>query len=317
MTIYTRRTADCQACAGVASAVTQPGHPRGCYDRRDDLDARAGTAPPPCPFRPTACAVPEIVALAARPPGGRGRCSTSCATPSSASRPCGCASRTRPGPRAARRSRTWTISLRHPGHAKVTTSQAGREVGGDYEIWISDGDLVRTYAGAHKLGTQRPDPQPAARPRRPGLCRAPPKVYEPVTLLPAETLPDTFVHPAGYCQNVLATGRCTVTGTTVVDRARGDHCSTATTRARPSSPATDPTTICDRPSTARPASSCGSSRRSASDVSRRCRGHRPRSRRGRCRRRRSISSSRPGRRCSTESGGLPGPPAGAYSPPHA
>ena len=25
-----------------------------------------------------------------------------------------------------------------------------------------------------------------------------------------ETLPDTFVHPAGYCQNVLATGRCSV-----------------------------------------------------------------------------------------------------------
>ena len=31
-----------------------------------------------------------------------------------------------------------------------------------------------------------------------------------------ETLPDTFVHPAGFCQNVLATGRCTVTGTTVM-----------------------------------------------------------------------------------------------------
>jgi hypothetical protein len=34
-----------------------------------------------------------------------------------------------------------------------------------------------------------------------------------------ETLPDTFVHPAGYCQNVLATGRCRVTGTdTIVGR---------------------------------------------------------------------------------------------------
>jgi hypothetical protein len=31
-----------------------------------------------------------------------------------------------------------------------------------------------------------------------------------------ETLPDTFVHPAGYCQNVLATGRCLVTGTDLV-----------------------------------------------------------------------------------------------------
>ena len=27
-----------------------------------------------------------------------------------------------------------------------------------------------------------------------------------------ETLPETFVHPAGFCQNVLGTGRCWVTG---------------------------------------------------------------------------------------------------------
>jgi len=106
------------------------------------------------------------------------------------------------------------VSLRHPGHARVTTSQADREVGGDYDIWISDGDLVRTYAGAHKLGTQRPVRN---RPRGlddhdlPGFAQ----VYEPVTLLPTETLPDTFVHPGGLCQNVLSTGRCTVTGTTV------------------------------------------------------------------------------------------------------
>ena len=45
------------------------------------------------------------------------------------------------------------------------------------------------------------------------------KVYVPLTDLPMETLPETFVHPAGYCQNVLATGRCRVSGTdTIVDR---------------------------------------------------------------------------------------------------
>ena len=33
-----------------------------------------------------------------------------------------------------------------------------------------------------------------------------------MTPLPIETLPETFVHPAGYCQNVLATGRCAVAG---------------------------------------------------------------------------------------------------------
>jgi hypothetical protein len=108
------------------------------------------------------------------------------------------------------------VIVRHPGHAKITTSRPGKVLGHDYEIWISDGDLVRTYAAAHKLGTQRPIRN---RPRGlddrgfPGMSR----VYEPVTTLQAETLPDTFIHPAGYCQNVLGTGRCTVTGSDVVN----------------------------------------------------------------------------------------------------
>lgn len=103
------------------------------------------------------------------------------------------------------------IVLRHPGQAKVTTSRPGEVVGGQYEIWISDGELVRTYAAAHKLGTQRPlrnRPRGLHDPDFPGMAR----VYEPVTPLPMETLPDTFVHPAGFCQNVLATGRCTISG---------------------------------------------------------------------------------------------------------
>jgi hypothetical protein len=103
------------------------------------------------------------------------------------------------------------VLLRHPGHARVTTSRPGEVGGGSYEVWICDGDVVRTYAAAHKLGTQRPIRN---RPRGledvdfPGMAR----VYEPVTALPMETLPETFVHPAGFCQNVLATGRCTIVG---------------------------------------------------------------------------------------------------------
>jgi hypothetical protein len=107
------------------------------------------------------------------------------------------------------------VLLRHPGHAKVTTSRPGRVLGHEYEIWISDGDLVRTFAAAHKLGTQRPmrnRPRGLDDPDFPGMSR----VYEPVTPLPMETLPDTFVHPAGYCQNVLATGTCWVSGTAEV-----------------------------------------------------------------------------------------------------
>ncbi len=105
--------------------------------------------------------------------------------------------------------------LRHPGDAKVTTTHAGSSALSEYELWISDGEIVRTYASVHGLGTQRPvrnRPRGLDDPDFPG----PSKVYEPVTALPMETLPDTFIHPAGYCQNVLATGRCTVTGTDVV-----------------------------------------------------------------------------------------------------
>ncbi len=110
---------------------------------------------------------------------------------------------------------TMDTVLHHPGDAKVTTTRPGDPARAEYEVWISDGALVRTYASAHGLGTQRP-----VRNRPRGLDDADipgtSKVYEPVTALPMETLPDTFVHPAGYCQNVLATGRCMVTGTGMV-----------------------------------------------------------------------------------------------------
>jgi outer membrane lipoprotein-sorting protein len=107
------------------------------------------------------------------------------------------------------------ILLRHPGHARVTTTEPDRGTAGNYETWISDGVTVRTYSAPHRLGTQRP-----VRPRVrglddrdfPGFSR----VYEPLTSLPMETLPDTFVHPAGYCQNVLATGRTWISGTAIV-----------------------------------------------------------------------------------------------------
>jgi outer membrane lipoprotein-sorting protein len=113
------------------------------------------------------------------------------------------------------RSRT-EVQLQHPGAARVLTSDPDKPIGGDYEMWISDGDLVRTYASAHKLGTQRPirtRPRGLADQDFPGAAR----VYEPVTALPFETLADTFIHPAGFCQNVLSTGRTYVTGTDVVN----------------------------------------------------------------------------------------------------
>jgi hypothetical protein len=118
--------------------------------------------------------------------------------------------------------RTWTafgehltvidLVLRHPGHARVTTTQPSLGTAGSYELWLSDGEIVRTYSAPHRLGTQRPVRRPVVGlddPDLPGMST----VYRPVTALPMETLPETFVHPAGFCQNVLATGRCWVSGT--------------------------------------------------------------------------------------------------------
>ena len=107
------------------------------------------------------------------------------------------------------------VALRHPGFAKVTTSEPARGTAGNFEVWISDGAVVRTYSGPHRLGTERPV---RSRVRGlddndfPGFAR----VYQPLTALPMETLPETFVHPAGYCQNVLATGRTWISGTDTV-----------------------------------------------------------------------------------------------------
>jgi hypothetical protein len=106
------------------------------------------------------------------------------------------------------------LLLRHPGDARVTTTEGHRGTAGNYELWLSDGETVRTYSAVHRLGTRRPVRQTVRGLDKdfPGASR----VYVPVTLLPMETLPDTFVHPAGYCQNVLSTGRCWIGGTDTV-----------------------------------------------------------------------------------------------------
>jgi outer membrane lipoprotein-sorting protein len=107
------------------------------------------------------------------------------------------------------------VTLQHPGRAKVVTSASADGIGGSYELWISDGETVRTFASSRRVGTQRP-----VRSRVRGLNQDDlpgwTKVYEPVTQLPMESLPELFIHPAGYCQNVLATGACEVAGTTTV-----------------------------------------------------------------------------------------------------
>ncbi len=127
--------------------------------------------------------------------------------------------------------RTWTaagerlevsdVLIRHPGQARVTTTlsgaadrTAGPGVGpGGHQVWLGDGRTVRTYSTISRVATERP-----ARRRVVGLDQADlpgrSRVYEPLTGLPMESLPEVFVHPANYCQNVLATGACVIAGQT-------------------------------------------------------------------------------------------------------
>ena len=106
------------------------------------------------------------------------------------------------------------VVLHHPDQARVTTTFPALGTRANYEVLISDGETVRTYSAPNKLGTERP-----VRRHVVGVSGAgsrdlpgPSRVYHPRTALPMETLPETFVHPAGYCQNVLSSGRCAVAG---------------------------------------------------------------------------------------------------------
>ena len=109
------------------------------------------------------------------------------------------------------------VAIRHPGHARVVTSTPGNVAAGHHELWITDGEVVRTYSAAHKLGTSRPV-RPRVRGLDPRQYPGRSTVYDPITPLQMETLPELFVHPAGYCQNVLATGPTWISGT---DRVAG------------------------------------------------------------------------------------------------
>jgi hypothetical protein len=110
---------------------------------------------------------------------------------------------------------TMDVSIRHPRHARVMTSESGAGATTGHELWLSDGVTIWTYSATHRLGTKRPiRNRPRGLEDLPGSAR----VYEPLTPLPMETLPELFIHPAGYCQNVLATGESSVVGT---DRVAG------------------------------------------------------------------------------------------------
>jgi hypothetical protein len=119
--------------------------------------------------------------------------------------------------------RTWTtrgeaaevteIWLRHPDQAKVLTRLGGDTPRAPSEIWLSDGETIQSYETERDLLRVRPvrdRPEGLTRDDLPSFAR----VYESLTMLPMETLADTFVHPRGFCRNVLATGGLELLGTT-------------------------------------------------------------------------------------------------------
>jgi len=108
------------------------------------------------------------------------------------------------------------VALRHPGEAKVLASVPAAGTAANYDVWLSDGATVQTYAAGRRVGTRRPVRPVVRGVGGGGDLPGSAKVYIPRTALQAETLPELFVHPAGFCQNVLATGACRVAGTTHV-----------------------------------------------------------------------------------------------------
>lgn len=108
---------------------------------------------------------------------------------------------------------TSEVWLRHPGFAKVVTSRdaAGR----DFDVWLTNGETVRTFDARTDIATDRrlpPPPAGSTNAQLPAFAR----VYLPVTRLPSETVADMFVHPHGFCHNVLATGRLRQLGTALL-----------------------------------------------------------------------------------------------------
>jgi hypothetical protein len=110
------------------------------------------------------------------------------------------------------------VSLRHPGHARVTTRRGGEMPSRDYDVWLLDADTVTTYAAARRVVSVRPLQHHVVgydSPDLPSFARQ----RAPLTALPPGSLADAFIHPHGLFRNVLVTGPLAVVGTRPV----GEH----------------------------------------------------------------------------------------------
>ncbi len=109
---------------------------------------------------------------------------------------------------------THDVWLRHTGLAKVVSNR-GEQSDGDYEVWTSDGEMTRTFSALGRTATERRAPHMPVGADDPDLPRFS-KIYRPRTALQPETVVDTFVHPNGFCRNVLLTGAVYRRGTASV-----------------------------------------------------------------------------------------------------
>jgi hypothetical protein len=106
---------------------------------------------------------------------------------------------------------TIEVSVRHPGHARVVRRRDQAGLSRDYDIWVSDGSTVRTYDARSRASSARPVRPPVVGVTDPDLPSHG-RVRPSRTRLPAKSLAETFIHPRGYCRNVLATGPVSLVG---------------------------------------------------------------------------------------------------------
>lgn len=97
------------------------------------------------------------------------------------------------------------VAMQHPGRARIVRRRGTEELSRDYDLWVTDGEVVTAYDALADTASVRRVTAPvvgATDPSLPSFARVSP----PITRLPADTLAEAFIHPRGFCRNVLSTG---------------------------------------------------------------------------------------------------------------
>ena len=111
------------------------------------------------------------------------------------------------------------VAIRHPGQARVVRRRAPAGVNRDYDVWVTDGQIVKTLDARSGTASVRPVTSHVAGATDAGLPSFS-RVRPSQTPLPPDTVAETFVHPRGFCRNVLATGLVTMMGSLTLVRDR-------------------------------------------------------------------------------------------------